>query len=233
MISSIVDPIADRSFFCSWSGGKDSCLALYHALQRGGKPACLFTMLSEDNQTSRSHGLPKPILQQQARQLGLPIVFRSASWGDYEATFLTMLHDFKAQGVEIGVFGDIDIEEHRDWCQRVCAVSGLRAYHPLWKRPRRELLQELIDLKFKAVIVVTHADKLGSEWLGKTIDAQTIQELENAGVDPSGERGEYHTVVTHGPLLRSEITLNTRNPLLHDGYWFLPVLANQPDPDDE
>ena len=230
MKSSIVDPVADRSFFCSWSGGKDCCLALYHAVQRGGRPAGLFTMLGEDNETSRSHGLPKSVLEQQARQLGLPIIFRSASWNDYEATFLTMLHDFKAQGIEIGVFGDIDIEDHRDWCQRVCATSGLRAYHPLWKRPRRELLQELVELQFKAVIVVTHADKLGPEWLGKTIDAETIKGLETAGIDPSGEQGEYHTVVTRGPIFRSEITLSTRNPLLHDGYWFLPVALSQPDP---
>ena len=231
MKSSIVDPVADRSFFCSWSGGKDSCLALYHALQRGGRPACLFTMLSEDGETSRSHGLPRSVLEQQARQLGLPILFRAASWNDYEATFLTMLHDFKDQGIEVGVFGDIDIEEHRDWCQRVCATSGLRAYHPLWKRPRHELLQELIELQFKAIIVVTHADKLGPEWLGKTIDADTIKELEEIGIDPSGEEGEYHTVVTRGPIFRSEIALNTRSPLLHDGYWFLPVTANVPDPD--
>ncbi|CAG0936529.1 hypothetical protein TFLX_05410 [Thermoflexales bacterium] len=229
MISSIVDPIADRSFFCSWSGGKDSCLALYQALQRGGRPAGLFTMLSEDNETSRSHGLPKSVLEQQARQLGLPIVFRAASWNDYEAVFLTMLHDFKAQGMELGVFGDIDIEAHRDWCQRVCATSGLRAYHPLWKRSRHELLQELIDLQFKAIIVVTHADKLGPEWLGRTIDAETLKELEHAGIDPSGEEGEYHTVVTRGPIFRSEITLHARSPLLHDGYWFLPVTANTPD----
>jgi uncharacterized protein (TIGR00290 family) len=171
------------------------------------------------------------VLEQQARQLGLPILFRSASWNDYEATFLTMLHDFKGQGIEVGVFGDIDIEEHRDWCQRVCTTSGLRAYHPLWKRPRRELLQELIDLHFKALIVVTNANKLGPEWLGKTIDADTIRELEGAGVDPFGEGGEYHTVVTHCPIFRSEITLNARSPLLHDGYWFLPVTANNPDPD--
>jgi diphthine-ammonia ligase len=232
MKKSAIDPIAGRSFFCSWSGGKDSCLALYHALQRGGQPACLFTMLSEDRETSRSHGLPKAVLEQQARLLGIPIVFRSASWNDYEATFLAMLHDFKAQGIEVGVFGDIDIEDHRDWGQRVCATSGLRAYHPLWKRPRHELLQELIELHFKAIIIVTHADKLGSEWLGKTIDADTIKELEGAGIDPSGEEGEYHTVVTHGPIFRAEITLNPRGPLLHDGYWFLPVAVNPPAPDD-
>ncbi len=229
MKKSALDPIAGYSFFCSWSGGKDSSLALYHAVQRGGQPACLFTMLSEDNETSRSHGLPKSVLEQQARQLGLPIFFRAASWNDYEGTFLAMLNDFKMQGIEVGVFGDIDIEDHRDWCERVCTTNGLRAYHPLWKRPRRDLLQELVELNFKAVIVVTHANKLGAEWLGKTIDAETIKELERAGIDPSGEEGEYHTVVTRGPLFRSEIVLNTRNPLFHDGYWFLPVTLHQPD----
>ena len=180
-------------------------------------------MMTEDNRTSRSHGLPRSLLEQQARQLGIPIVFRSATWDEYEATFLAALHEFKADGVEAGVFGDIDVESNRDWCLRVCNASGIRPYHPLWKRPRHELLKEFIDLQFKAFIVVTKADKLGSEWLGRTISQNTARELENAGIDASGELGEYHTVVTDGPIFQSEIRLKTQESVLHDGYWFLKI----------
>lgn len=217
------EPIEGRPFFCSWSGGKDSCLALYHAIQKGASPKCLFTMMTEDNQTSRSHGLPKSLLEQQARQLGIPMAFRSATWGEYEATFLAALHEFKANGIETGVFGDIDVESNRDWCLRVCAASGIRPYHPLWKRARHELLKEFIDLRFKALIVATKADKLGSEWLGRIIDQNTVRELEKAGIDASGELGEYHTVVTDGPIFQSEIILKIQEPVLHDEYWFLRV----------
>jgi uncharacterized protein (TIGR00290 family) len=180
-------------------------------------------MMTEDHHTSRSHGLPRSLLEQQAHRLGIPIVFRSATWDGYEATFLAALHEFKADGVEAGVFGDIDIESNRDWCLRVCNSTGILPIHPLWKRPRHELLEEFIDLQFKARIVVTKADKLGSEWLGRSIDHATLGELEQAGIDASGELGEYHTVVTDGPIFQSGIALNSREPVLHDGYWFMRV----------
>ena len=219
----VIKPIDGLSFFCSWSGGKDSCLALHHAIQNGGIPKYLFTMMTEDHHTSRSHGLSRSLLEQQAQQLGIPIVFRSATWGEYEATFLSALHEFNAGGVEAGVFGDIDVESNRDWCLRVCNSTGILPFHPLWKRPRHDLLEEFIDLQFKARIVVTKADKLGSEWLGRAIDRDTLVELEKAGIDASGELGEYHTVVTDGPIFQSGIVLNTREPVLHDGYWFMRV----------
>jgi len=223
MKEQIMETIEGSSFFCSWSGGKDSCLALYHAIQNGWRPKCLFTMMTEGDNTSRSHGLPRSLLEQQARQLGIPILFRSATWDEYEATFLAALHEFKADGIEAGVFGDIDVESNRDWCLRVCNASGIRPYHPLWKRPRQELLKEFMDLQFKALIVVTKACKLGSEWLGRIIDHNTVRELEKAGVDASGELGEYHTAVTDGPIFQSEIRLKTQESALHDGYWFLKI----------
>jgi len=122
-----------------------------------------------------------------------------------------------------GLFGDIDIQDHRDWRLRVCGAQGIRARHPLWKRPRHELLEEFIGLGFKAVIIVTQAEKMGSDWLGRAIDARAITELEKMGVDPSGETAEYHTVVTEGPIFQSRIALTPGEPVLHEGYWFLIV----------
>jgi diphthine-ammonia ligase len=211
------------SFFCSWSGGKDSCLALHHALRAGGKPERLVTMMREDGLRSRSHALPRSLLEEQARRLGIPILFQPASWESYEAVFSDALRGVKMEGVEAGVFGDIDIEDHRDWCRRVCSAQDFRAVHPLWKQPRRELLEEFLGLGFQAVIVVTRAEKMGPEWLGRVLDADAIPELEKLGVDPSGELGEYHTVVTGGPLFRSDIPLKTGEPVLHEGYWFLEI----------
>ncbi len=216
-------------FFCSWSGGKDSCLALYHAIQQGGRPKCLFAMMAEDGKVSRSHALPRSLLEEQARRINLPIVFGSASWESYEAVFSAALQGFKADGIEAGVFGDIDIEDHRDWCLRVCGAAGIQALHPLWKRGRRELLEEFTGLGFTAAIIVTKADRLGPEWLGRTIDRNSAAELEKAGIDPSGESGEYHTVVTGGPIFQSTIHLNFQEPVLHDGYWFLKIIDERGD----
>ncbi|MBN2084624.1 MAG: hypothetical protein JW748_05315 [Anaerolineales bacterium] len=198
---------------------------MHYAIQEGGAPRFLLTMMSEDGHGSRSHGLPRPLLEEQARQIGCPIVFRSASWAEYEKVFSSALEEFRADGIEDGVFGDIDIPDHRDWCLRVCGAHGIRARHPLWKRPRRELLEEFIGLGFTATIIVTKAEKMGPDWLGRTIDARALSEMEKLGIDPSGETGEYHTVVTGGPIFQSRIAFATGKAVLHDGCWFLNVSA--------
>ena len=215
--------IRNQPFFCSWSGGKDSCLALHRSIQNGGKPKCLLTIMAEDGMKSRSHALPKVLLENQARSLGIPIVFRSASWEEYEDVFLSTMREFRKAGIETGVFGDIDVDSHLEWVRRVCSIADITPFHPLWKRNRRELLDEFITLGFRAIIVVLKDDKLGSEFLGKIIDSETIAELENAGVDASGELGEYHTMVTAGPIFSSNILLKTKGPIHHAGYWFLNV----------
>jgi diphthine-ammonia ligase len=216
--------IADRPFFCSWSGGKDSCLALYHAVQNGGNPHCLLTILSEDGVTSRSHALPKVLIEEQARNLGLQPVFRSASWEQYEAEFISALQEFKNSGIEVGVFGDIDVNSHREWVRRVCGIAGIVPVHPLWKRDRRELLEEFIALGFIAQIVIINEQKLDKTFLGKTIAAQTITEMEESGIDPSGELGEYHTVVTDGPMFSSRLEIKTVGEEHHEGYRFLKMV---------
>ena len=217
--------IAGRSFFCSWSGGKDSCLALHHAIKNGGQPRALFTMLAEDGAASRSHALPKTLIEAQARSLRLPSFSRSASWTQYEEQFILALHEFKKSGIDVGVFGDIDIDEHREWVRRVCGIAGIVPVHPLWKRARRELLEEFIGLGFKARVIVVNEQYLGWNFLGKAIDAQTITEMESAGIDPSGECGEYHTVVTDGPLFASPIEIRHAKPVRNDGYWFLQTFS--------
>ncbi len=215
--------VKGQAFFCSWSGRKDSCLALYHAVQAGGRAEGLFTMIAEDNRKSRSHGLPKSLIEAQAERLKVPVYFRSASWEEYENVFLGMLHEFRERGIQSGVFGDIDLVSHREWVKRACALRRITPFHPLWKRNRRELLYEFVDLGFKATIVVVKEDKLGNEFLGRCLDRETIGELEHSGIDPSGELGEYHTVVTAGPLFSSEIVIKANRQSKQDGYWFLEI----------
>jgi diphthine-ammonia ligase len=223
----MIPAIRNQPFFCSWSGGKDSCLSLYHAIQHGGRPHYLLTMMAEDGTHSRSHGLSKPLLEQQARSLGIPIVFRSASWEAYETVFMTALHEFRQKGIGTGVFGDIHIDSHREWVRRVCALEDITPFHPLWKRDRRELLHEFIALGFKASIVALKGDRLDKTFLGKTINMETIGELEKAGVDASGELGEYHTVLTDGPIFSSQIALTRKRQVQHGDYWFLEWESDQ------
>ena len=210
-------------FFTSWSGGKDSCLAHYRALRAGWQPKSLLNMLTEDGQRSRSHGLAVAVLRAQAEALGLPIVFRAATWEDYEARFLDALRELKRSGTEVGVFGDIDVEAHRRWVEGVCARAGIRPCEPLWKEERRTLLEEFIGSGFVAKIVVVSESALAPAFLGRTLDAGLIGEFEALGIDASGENGEYHTVVTGGPAFSRPLDLEERDRCSRDGYAFLDL----------
>jgi diphthine-ammonia ligase len=216
-------PTAGTPFVCSWSGGKDSCLALHRAIGAGARPAALLTILDEGGERSRSHGLAVDVLRAQSAALGIPLATRAASWGEYESTFIAALRELGEAGVEAGVFGDVDIEEHRQWEEKVCAAAGIAAHLPLWQTPRRALLDELLALGFKAMVIATKDDPMGDRYLGQTLDAELIREFERAGIDLCGEAGEYHTVVTDGPIFARPLVLRMGECALHSGYWFLDV----------
>jgi uncharacterized protein (TIGR00290 family) len=212
-----------REFFCSWSGGKDSCLALYRTVQRGGVPRRLLTMLTGDGMHSRSHGLPPEVIAAQAAALNIPLQTGRAGWDDYEAVFLTRLAELRAEGVGDGVFGDIDLEPHRQWVERVCGRHGIAAHLPLWQEARRDLLAEFIGAGFSATIVAVSDARLPTSFLGRQLDWPTVAALEAAGVDACGEEGEFHTVVTGGPLFSAPLDLKHGQVIGHAGYSFLEV----------
>lgn len=220
--------IAGRKFFCSWSGGKDSCLSLYKALKAGGTPAYLITMMTETGERSRSHGLRLGIVRAQAASLGVPLVTRSASWGTYEEVFRSATREFVLEGVTLGIFGDIDLDEHRQWCVRVCGEAGAEAYHPIWKYDRLAAVREFLDAGFRAHVVAVKdglpAGAMGL--LGKPFDRAAADLLIELGIDACGEGGEFHTVVTDGPLFRKPINLWFGPPVLRDGYWFVDAEAD-------
>ena len=216
------------SFFASWSGGKDSCLALYRATQAGGELKRLLTMLVERGGRSHSHGLPLEVLRAQAAALGVPITFRATSWGDYERHFIDALKEIAAAGVEAGVFGDIDIEAHREWVERVCGEADLAACEPLWRIDRRALLDEFMDAGFVARVVMVRGGVLDPDFLGRTLDRALIAEFAALGIDASGENGEYHTVVTEGPIFSSPLALAEGERIQRSGCWFLDVALAGP-----
>ena len=218
-----MSPVKGKSFFCSWSGGKDSCLALYLAIQNGAIPKALLTMLQEDGKISRSHGLPVYVLQQQAAALGIPLVTCQSSWDNYERNFLDIIRGFRKEGIEYGVFGDIDLEAHLEWVERVCSSVQIQSYEPLWKTPRRDLLDKFFKLRFRATIVAVKQGALDSSFLGRTLSDEVITEMETAGIDASGEEGEYHTVVSDGPIFHNEVIIRHGGHILREGYCFLDI----------
>ena len=210
-----------RTIACSWSGGKDSCFALMQAVLEGHIPALLVNMMNENGKISRSHGLPASILQQQASAMQLPIITRPTSWQDYESNFVDVLRNAHTEyNIDAMVFGDIDLQAHRDWEEMVCSKAGIQAMLPLWQQPRQPLVFKMMEAGIEAMIVSCNT-VMGDAFLGKFITPELIPLLEAKGVDVCGENGEFHTVVVNCPLFEAALSLPPFTKILHDNYWFL------------
>jgi len=214
--------------FVSWSGGKETSLACYRAMQKNFGIRYLLNMVSEDGEYSRSHGITSKLLRLQAEEIGVPIVQRKTTWNTYEEEFKKAALDFKKEGIEAGVFGDIDLQEHRDWIERVCQDLDIRPILPLWNERREKLLEEFIQAGFKAIVIATNADFLEKEWLGQKIDKDFIKKLSALGnIDLCGEKGEYHTFVYDGPIFEKPVEFIIGKKIFKDKHWFLELLPKQ------
>lgn len=208
------------SILCSWSGGKDSCFALMQAIKQGYTPKVLLNVLNEEGKISRSHGIPSAILHAQASAIGLPIQLISSSWQEYEKHFTAALASLKEQyALSHAVFGDIDLQPHRDWEEKVCAAAGLQALLPLWQQNRKQLVMQMIGSGIETIIVSCN-DTMGEKFLGKKITAELVDELESLGIDACGENGEFHTLVTNCPLFSKPVEVKIIRTLQHEKYWF-------------
>jgi len=214
--------------FVSWSGGKDCCLACHQAMAGGLEIRYLVNILTEGGTHSRTHGLSAEVIRLQSEAVGIPLVQRKATWGTYEAEFKKMLRSLKRKGIEEGVFGDIDLDEHREWIERVCRSVDITPHLPLWGKRQDKILRYFINLGFEAIVVATKADILGEEWLGRTIDLDFINLLSDLqktiNLTPCGEAGEYHTLVTNGPFFQKRMEILETRKVFRDEHWFLEIL---------
>jgi diphthine-ammonia ligase len=193
----------------AWSGGKDSCFALYKALKQGHCIQSLLTMMQDIN-NSNFHMISSELLDAQSEALGIPINKVSTTPETYELQFGKALREAKNNGAQGILTGDIyEIAQHEPgWIERVSANAGLTATRPLWHRDTRQVLDEFINNGFKATIVRVNRAALGIEYLGRQLDRQLYAEIQEIGsVDPCGEKGEYHTFVTDGPIFSKEIEI--------------------------
>lgn len=191
------------------------------AVQLGHSPVALLNVLNENGRISRSHGLPASLLQQQAAALDLPLHTVASSWENYETNFVEALKTAAtAHHAQAAVFGDIDLQPHRDWEEKVCAAAGLKALLPLWQRERKPLVHRMLQEGIKCMIVSCNTH-LGEEFLGRIMDDALLADLEAKGVDVCGENGEFHTVVTDCPLFAAPVILPPFTKVQHGEYWFL------------
>lgn len=205
----------------SWSGGKDSCLACYKAIQQGYRIKTLLNFVSRESKRGCFHGIEGALLRLQAARIGIPLVQYETSpdMEKYEGEFKDAVNGIRGTDVETMVFGDIYLLEHESWIARVCADLKIRPLEPLWDIPAEKIINEFIDLGFKTVIVSCKADVMGKEFLGRVMDKPLVKELIGRGICPCGEHGEFHTLVVDGPMFSSPIRLLETEPLLKEGFW--------------
>jgi diphthine-ammonia ligase len=213
----------DNHFAVSWSGGKDSCMALYEALQQGLKISHIVNFISDNPQKVRFHGTDARIISLQSQALGIPLFQKVTSWEEYERDFKAGVSELKSAGLTGMVFGDIYLDPHLEWVQRVCGEIGVEALEPLWHMDTCQLLDKFIKLGFKSVVICAKADLIERNWLGRVVDAEFMQYLINRNVDPCGENGEYHTLVVDGPLFSQPIELLETSVYEREGYYLLDI----------
>ena len=215
--------------FASWSGGKDCCLALNRAIANGLEVRYLANTITDNGQRSYSHGLSSEVIRKQARAIGIPLAQRPTTRETYEAEFIKMLKNFKQEGIEGGVFGDIDFNAHLEWIERVCAQADIKPYLPLWLESQDKLMEEFIDSGFEAIVVAARPDIFDEEVLGKKIDRYFVKHLKELGktkkITPCGEAGEYHSLVIDGPIFQKRLQILESEKTARDGRLFLEILS--------
>lgn len=208
----------------SWSGGKDSAMALHEILaSREYQVAALLTTITEDYQRISMHGVRRLLLEQQAGSLGFPLeeimISKQSSNEEYESRMTEALKRYKEQGVSSVIFGDIFLEDLRAYREKNLARLGMKGIFPIWKRDTRELIQSFMRLGFKAVTVCVDSRALEQNFVGRTIDEQFISELPTT-VDVCGENGEYHSFVSEGPIFRKKIRYKLGETVLREGRFY-------------
>lgn len=184
----------------SYSFGKDSTLALHRILEQGHTPVALLVMVNTQMDRSWFHGVDRTLMSEIGRALEIPLILCEANGDNYHRELEQGLERAVAMGAQACVFGDIDLKDNAAWCRERCARTGLQPVFPLWEQSREALVREVISLGYTARIKCVRNDLLPQSMLGKTLNGEILREMGQRDVDACGENGEYHTLVTDGPI---------------------------------
>jgi len=212
----------------SWSGGKDSCLAL-RELQRTPdvRVEALVTTVTRDFDRISMHGVRRVLLEQQAASLGLPLhqvpISKGASNHDYETEMGKAFAAFHERGVMSVAFGDLFLEDVRSYRERLLARHDMIGRYPIWGRDTAALVREFIELGFKTVVVCVDPAQLDPSFAGRVIDDRFLADLP-PNVDPCGENGEFHTFVFDGPMFENVVRFSLGETVCRDSFWFCDLV---------
>lgn len=215
---------ATPDVFVSWSGGKDCAQSCWLAMQRVMRVRYLLNMVTPDGERAWTHGQSAKIIALQAEAMGIPILQVPTSLDEYDRRFREAVISLAEKGLTGGVFGTIDVPEHREWSRAICAGTGITPYLPLWGKPQPDILKNFIDSGFKAVIVATDASRMGEEWPGVEIDSAFFDKITRMpGITPCGEDGEYHSYVYDGPIFKNRVEILKSRKTVRNGHCYLEI----------
>lgn len=219
-----------KRFVASYSGGKDSVLAIHRAIRQGMEPACLIITYNTDAGRSWFHGIPEALLEEVSDALKIPIHLIRTGGEAYRDSFVTELRRQKQAGVDCCVFGDIDIDDHLAWCEDVCREAGLEACFPLWKEARADLVREFIASGFTAEITIVDTTRLSEKHLKMKLSEEALESIGSEGADICGENGEYHSFVSDGPLFLHPVAFTWGETVHRGNYAIAPVCKKDESP---
>jgi len=193
----------------NWSSGKDSSLALFKIIQDNNyEVISLLTSINKEFQRISMHGVHVSLLEKQAESLGFPLIkmelSKEPSMEEYRAIMDKTMSHVKSMGVTASIFGDIFLEDLRQYREDQLNTIGMEAVFPLWKQNTAELIHEFLDLGFKTIVTCVNGTYLDKSFAGRIIDQQFLDDLPE-NVDPCGENGEFHTFTFDGPVFKEPI----------------------------
>jgi diphthine-ammonia ligase len=194
----------------SWSGGKDCCMALDTLLQQGYEITSLVTTVPKEIGRTFGHGERTEMIKLQGEALSIPVYFIECSYDTYTEQFVQTVQTLRDQYKITGIaYGDLYLDEHREWGEKVANAAGVESLYPLWMKKEDALqsLEKFVHSGYQAVVVRVREDVFDETWLGRIIDESFFQDIQKTTICPMGEAGEYHTFVFDGPLFFKKIQL--------------------------
>jgi uncharacterized protein (TIGR00290 family) len=220
--------LAARKALLSWSGGKDSSLALFEVRKSTEfQLVSLLTTLTRDFDRISMHGVRKSLLDIQAARIGLPVeevwIRKGAPNTEYESLMSKALSKHYSDGVRHVVFGDLFLEDIRKYREDRLSRIDMTGVFPLWKKDTAELASYFIKEGFRAILCTVDPKALDPSFCGRDFDESFLSDL-STGVDPCGENGEFHTFVYGGPMFEKEIPVRKGDVVLRDGFYFADII---------
>jgi uncharacterized protein (TIGR00290 family) len=189
-------------YYLNWSGGKDSSLCLYHSIQSGMRPSALLTSVNKTYDRISMHGVRRDLLIQQSASLNIPLCTielpEQPDMIEYEKEMTGAVESLKNQGYTHALFGDIFLEDLKKYREEQLSKLQMQPVFPLWKRDTSMLMNEFLQLGFKAIVVCVNTQHLDKSFCGRLIDESFVCDYPSTA-DICGENGEYHSFVFDGP----------------------------------